>query len=93
MLYYVTEPIAGGAAPDPVDPDEPENPVNPEDPDNPAQGDGGSDNAQGDEGGREDRPGSILALMGDRVLPIAAAAFAAALGLAALLVAAMRKRS
>ncbi len=47
MLYYVTEPIAGGAAPDPVDPDEPvgpadpdnpddpENPVNPEDPDDP----------------------------------------------------------
>ena len=44
MLYYVTEPVAGGAAPDPVDPDEPvgpadpddpENPVNPEDPDDP----------------------------------------------------------
>ena len=35
MLYYVTEPIAGGAAPDPTDPDDPENPVNPEDPDDP----------------------------------------------------------
>lgn len=94
MLYYVTEPVAGGTAPDPEDPDEPDDPSDPDDPDGPAdpgtQDDGDDPDA---DGGSSDEGIKPLVSTGDGAAPFAASAALIALASTAALATAARFRS
>lgn len=109
MLYYVTEPVAGGTAPDPEDTDEPDDPSDPEDPDDPEDPEDPNDpndpdspvdpdtqDGDGDpdtDGGSSDEGIKPLVSTGDGVAPFAAAAVIAALASAAALATAARFKS
>ena len=100
MLYYVTEPVAGGTAPDPEDPDEPDDPSDPEDPSDPDDPDGPADPGTQDDGDDPDADGGSsdegikpLVSTGDGAAPFAASAALIALASTAALATAARFKS
>lgn len=91
MLYYVTEPVAGGTAPDPEDPEDPSDPDDPDGPEDPGTQDDGDDPDA--DGGSSDEGIKPLVSTGDGAAPFAASAALIALASTAALATAARFRS